>query len=525
MIHKLALAALLAVTSLAQPAMANPISVDGGQIEGKTLPSGVVAWLGVPFAAPPLRQLRWQPPQPVVPWQGIAHTDRFAPECLQPLRSPHQNHYFGNEATSEDCLYLNIWAPKQAKKAPVVVWIYGGGFTIGSASMANYSGEPLATAGVVRVNLAYRVGALGFLAHPELSRESAHGGSGNYALMDQIAALRWVQRNIAKFGGDPANVTIVGQSAGSMSVALLQMSPAAHGLFARAVGMSGSPFGGMLGPATLAQGEAEGLALQERLGAHSLAELRDLPGDRIIAFPPLRHPVIVDGQVITGTAEATFAAGKQNDVPLLIGYTRDETFAPLPPVTSQEDLVAAVRSRYPEKAGPILSAYGVADPARAAADIARDATLGLQMVQWANAQARFGHQPAYAYLFTRRQPYAPGVTFNDHDPATVGAYHAGDVPYWLRTRDAFNLFRTTRNWEPGDVTLEAEMSSALLAFARNGVPASPQLGRWPAFSANAPKLVWLAPQSRIIDWPHFAEIPLLAGIADPGANRTGKPRD
>lgn len=298
-----------AALTLAAPALARPVAVDGGKVEGVTLPSGVNAWLGVPFAAPPLRELRWQPPQPVKPWAGVYHADRFAPQCLQPLRSPRQNHYFGNEATSEDCLYLNVWAPKSAKKLPVVVWVYGGGFNIGSASMANYSGEPLARAGVVRVNIAYRVGALGFMAHPELSRESGYGASGNYGLMDQIAALQWVKRNIAKFGGDPDNVTIAGQSAGSMSVALLQMSPKARGLFHRVVGMSGSPFGGMLGPVSRDKAEAQGLALQKELGAASLSDLRAVPGDKVAAATSPRDPIVIDGRYVTGSAEQVFARG------------------------------------------------------------------------------------------------------------------------------------------------------------------------------------------------------------------------
>lgn len=497
MIRK-ALAALL--LGLASPALADPVSVDGGMIEGTTLPSGVAAWLGVPFAAPPLRDLRWKAPQPVQPWQGVLHADRFAPECLQPLRGSRQNHYFGNEATSEDCLYLNIWAPKGVAKAPVVVWIYGGGFSVGSASMANYSGEPLARDGVVRVNLAYRVGALGFLAHPDLTAEA--GASGNYGLMDQIAALAWVKRNIAQFGGDPANVTIVGQSAGAMSVSLLQASPLAKGLFARAVAMSGSAFGGMLGPVPLASAEAQGTALQRDLGAASLAEMRSLPGDRIIAATTRRDPIVQDGRVITGTMEATFAARQQAQVPVLIGYTRDESFRPFDPGT---DLAAAVRQRYPQTATAILKAY---TGPTAAAEIARDGTVGLQMAQWASAQQ--GTAPAYAFLFARRQPYAPGITFSDHDPATVGAYHTGDVPYWLRTRDSLNLFRETRAWEPADQGLEDEMATALLSFARTGVPHSPRLGPWPAFSPKKPQLVLLDLQPRTIHWPHFADMPLLA---------------
>ena len=518
------LAALLLALAGAAAAQARPIPVDGGRIEGVTLPSGVAAWLGVPFAAPPLRELRWQPPRPVAPWRGTFHADRFAPECLQPLRGSRQNHYFGNEATSEDCLYLNIWAPRTGRKLPVVVWIYGGGFNIGSASMANYSGEPLARAGVVRVNIAYRVGALGFLAHPDLTRESGTGGSGNYGLMDQIAALQWIQRNIAKFGGDPGNVTIVGQSAGSMAVALLQTSPAARGLFHRVAGMSGSPFGGMLGPVPLARAEVQGLALQKELGAASLADMRALPGDRVIAATTQRDPIVIDGQVVTGPAEQVFAAGAQNDVPVLIGYTRDETFQPLGPVASVQRLAETVTARFGDRAGAILAAYRDIDPPRAAADIARDATVGLQMADWASFQQRHGKAPAYAFLFARRQPYAPGISFSDHDPMAAGSYHTGDVPYWLRTRDALNLFRTTRIWEPVDAALEAEMSAALLAFARNGHPASPVLGSWPAFDAAAPKLALLVERPALADWPHFADMALFARAgAEPV--RPGKPRD
>lgn len=520
--------AALALTGAAFALMAQTApptaTVAEGPVEGLALDGGVDAYLGVPFAAPPVRQLRWKPPQPLAPRTSVYRADRFAPECLQPLRGSRQNHYFGEEATSEDCLYLNIWTPRAARKAPVVVWIFGGGFNIGSASMANYSGEPLARAGVVRVNIAYRVGPLGFLAHPELSRESGYGGSGNYGLMDQIAALQWVKRNIAQFGGDPDNVTIVGQSAGSMSVAMLQLSPRAKGLFQRAVGMSGSGFGGMLGPVPLATAEAQGTALAKELGAASIADLRALPGDRIAAAQSPRAPIVADGHVLMGTAEAVFAARAQSDVPILIGYTRDESFRPLGPVRTRAELPAAL-APFGQNAAALLAAYDSGDPARDAADIARDATVGAQMAGWATHQQRFGTAPAYGYLFTRRQPYAPGISFSDHDPATVGAYHTGDVPYWLRTRDALNLFRTTRIWEPGDATLEREMSDALIAFARTGVPASPTIGTWPAFTASDPRLVWLAPQSKAVAWPHFAEMALFAEARPIPRQPGARPRD
>lgn len=510
---------------LAAPATAAPVTVDGGIVEGIELPSGVSAWLGVPFAAPPLRDLRWKQPQPVRPWNGTFHADRFAPECLQPLRGSMQNHYFGNEATSEDCLYLNVWAPKGAARAPVVVWIYGGGFNIGSAAMANYSGEPLAKDGVVRVNIAYRVGSLGFLAHPELTAESGYGGSGNYGLMDQIAALEWVKRNIAKFGGDPENVTIVGQSAGAMSVSLLQASPLARGLFAKAVAMSGSGFGGMLGPVPLDKAEAQGRALQAEVGATSLAEMRTMPGDRIAAATTRRDPIVNDGHVITGALDETFVNRAQSDVPVLVGYTRDESFRPFPAVRTADDLEAAVRGRYPDRADAILKAYAGKDPARAAADIARDGTVGLQMADWAAAQHRHGKAPAYAFIFTRRQPYAPGITFSDHDPATVGAYHTGDVPYWLRTREALNLFRQTRVWEPVDQVIEDEMAAALVAFAMTGQPRSNLAGRWPAFDPAKPRLVWLGEKTQVVAWPNLVAMNLLrTPLLEPRAAGT-KPRD
>lgn len=510
MIRKLISFTLLAFSA---PALSHPVAVDGGRIEGVTLPSGISAWLGVPFAAPPLRELRWKPPQPVTPWDGLRHADRVAPECLQPLRGSLQNHYFGNEATSEDCLYLNIWAPAKAGKAPVIVWIYGGGFNIGSASMANYSGEPLAKDGVVRVNIAYRLGALGFLAHPDLSAEAGYGASGNYGLMDQIAALQWVRRNIAKFGGDPDNVTIVGQSAGAMSVSMLQASPEAKGLFAKVVAMSGGSFSQMLGPVPLAAAEEQGRQLQSELGAASIAAMRNIPGDRIIAATTRRDPLVIDGKVVTNPAVQVFSGRAQSDVPVMIGYTRDESFRPFGPLASADDLEDAVTQRFPQTASMILKAYP-GSLERAATDIARDASVGREIAGWALAQHRFGTQPAYVFQFARRQPYTPGIVFSDHDPATAGAYHTGDVPYWLRTRASLNLFRPTRAWEPIDQVLEDEMASALIAFAQTGVPQGGRVGKWPTFNPKEPRLTWLAEESAIKSWPHYNDMELFQSEAE-----------
>ena len=495
----------------------DPVAVDSGSLAGTELASGVHAYLGVPFAAPPVRELRWRPPQAVTPWQGTYHADRTAPECIQTLRAHDINHYFGEEATSEDCLYLNIWAPPRtagAQAVPVVVWIYGGGFTIGSASMANYNGEQLAKKGVVYVSLAYRVGALGFLAHPELTAESAQHASGNYGFLDQIAALQWIQRNIARFGGDPGNVTIKGQSAGSASVSILQASPLSRGLFHRAVGMSGGALGANMGRARLlSDAEQWGRELQTILKASSLAALRQLPADRILAMQGAtgRYGPLVDGWLLPEDPNAIFAAGKQNDVPILIGYTRDEGFDAFNQAMTLADYRAQAQ-RWGEHSADLLKMYPAktdVEARRAALDIARDATLGLQMRTWARAQTSSGKAPAYMYLFSRVHPYAPGVKFADHDPATIGAYHTGDVPYWLQTLDSLNLFRTTRNWTGYDRELATRMSDVIVSFARTGKPTLTGID-WPTYRKAEERLVELGDSVRVIALPNSSKIDFLA---------------
>lgn len=494
-----------------------PVRTESGLVAGKMLPSGVRAWLGVPFAAPPLRENRWRDPQPHAAWRGVWNADRPAPECIQPLRGRTINHYFGEEATSEDCLYLNIWAPSEPTPAeklhPVIVWIYGGGFNVGSASMANYSGEALAGKGAVYVSIAYRLGPFGFLAHPELTAEG-RGSSGNYGLKDQIAALQWIQRNIAGFGGDPNNVTIAGQSAGSMSVSLLQASPVARGLFQRVVGMSGAAFGGLMAPAPLADAEMEGVALQKALGANSIEAMRDMAADKLLALAGSirRRPIVLDGRVVPVAPEAAFAAGTQSDVPMMIGFTRDESFRSLGAIDSVADYEKAVRTAFPATAERILAAYpakGPEEARRAARDIERDSTLGLQMAGWAKGQSLRGKAPVYAYFFTRTHAYRPGVTFADHDPATVGAYHTADVPYWLGTLDSLNLFRPTRDWTAEDRALSTDMMDRLLAFARGGNPGAD----WPAWTAARSQVHLFGAGDSTIDWPHSRNLSLFKEVA------------
>ena len=529
MMRKVAAFILLAMFCTALPAQAEPVAVDGGLIEGKVMEGGVTGWFGVPFAAPPLRDLRWRAPHPVAAWDGVYHADRFAPMCLQALRSRTMNHYFGNEATSEDCLYLNIWAPSQrsGEKLPVIVWVYGGGFNVGSASMANYSGEPLAREGVVYVALSYRVGPLGFLAHPELSAENA-GHSGNYGLMDQVAALEWVQRNIAQFGGDPGNVTLMGQSAGSMAISLLQADPLARGLLHRIVGMSGSAFDGQMAPVPLAVGEAQGTALQEALGASSIAAMRDLAGDRILAASAptpggvARANIVIDGQHVTAAPEAVFAARGHADVPVMLGFTRDERFADLGTVSTIAEYEARINGIFGAQAGEVLRAFPATSDAgasRALVDLMRDMSVGRQMFGWAQAAAANGEAPAYAYFFTRRQPYADGISFADHNPATAGAYHTGDVPYFLRTLESLNRFRQTRDWTEFDLALRDQMSAAIIAFARGEGP------EWPRFDPADPQVMVLGEEGGVAPWPNHQALPLLAAPAPATTRESSRPRD
>jgi para-nitrobenzyl esterase len=530
---------------LEHPIPGDPIRIESGAVSGKQLDSGVRAYFGVPFAAPPVRDLRWREPQPVTSWQGVYLAVRKAPECIQNLRAHDINHYFGEEATSEDCLYANVWAPRlevaasgssASAKYPVVVWIYGGGFTIGSSAMANYDGEALARKGVVFVSFNYRLGVLGFLAHPELTAESPHHASGNYGFLDQVAALRWIHRNIAAFGGDPDNVTIMGQSAGSMSVFSLQASPLTAGLFQRAVGMSGGPGLGPEAP-SLQEGERIGLQYQAALKVTSLAAMRLLPADRLLAIQnqciagcpdKFQARPIVDGYFLPTPGLQRFAAGLQHDVPLMLGFARDESWNPLMKARTVEQFRQDAVALFGERSAEFLKLYkpgSDADVHQVAAQAVRDGGMATVMRSWARAQKRSGKADVFFYVYSHAHPYVPGITFSDHDPATAGAYHTSEVPYFLETQDALNLFRTTRNWTPYDRELADEMSDCVVAFARTGNPSTARV-KWPAYQLNQEKLLDFGERIKVtqLDTPRMnfmatAHPPFVLGA--PAAERRG----
>ncbi|MBK5272893.1 MAG: carboxylesterase family protein, partial [Bacteroidia bacterium] len=315
------LIAILLVTFFATAQQPSPVKVEQGLVQG-TIEDGLTVYKGIPFAAPPVGDLRWKTPQPAAKWDGVKQTTAFAPGPIQGGNPP--------SGKSEDCLYLNIWSPaKSAKdKIPVLVWIYGGGFGAGATSEPNYSGENLAKKGVVLVSIAYRVGILGFMAHPELSAENPHHASGNYGLLDMIAGLQWIKKNIAAFGGNPNKVTIFGESAGGIAVSMLCASPLAKGLFEGAISESGGSFGPPR-PTTfpgenlkrLADAEAGGVDYAKTAGVSSIAALRKIEADKL---PAGRGWPIIDGYVIPDDQYKLYEAKKFNDIPILVGYNSDE---------------------------------------------------------------------------------------------------------------------------------------------------------------------------------------------------------
>ncbi len=461
------------------------ISTKSGAISGVS-ENGLSVYKGVPFAAPPVGGLRWRPPAPVAAWTGTRKADTFAPACMQtgvsmPGETP--------PAVSEDCLYLNIWTPakKVQLQLPVIVWIYGGGYINGSASMPLYWGDRLAHKSVIVVTIAYRLGPLGFLAHPELTRESPHHSSGNYGLMDQIAALKWIQRNIAAFGGDPKNVTIAGQSSGAISVSILMASPLAKGLFQRAIGESGGLFEPLqLAPKyLLANAERDGEKYAVSLGAASLQELRRLPAARLTGNADgIVHPVI-EPYVLPVSPYEAFTSGQQNDVPLLIGSNADEArsltdVTHVKAATFESDL----EHSFGQLPAPLLAAYPHAtdeEAKQARLGFERDLRFGWDMWAWARLQAGTGQNSVYYYSFRQQPPFPVGSVYEGW-----GASHFAELWYVFD-----HLDQEPWRWTLSDRKAAEEISSYWVNFARSGNPNGQGLPLWPRFTNADNKVLYL----------------------------------
>jgi para-nitrobenzyl esterase len=457
---------------LARAAAPETISIDGGQITG-TVADGVHVYKGIPFAAPPVGDLRWRAPQPVVAWSGVKQANTFGPDCMQtsyPAGSPYAN---APAPMNEDCLYLNVWSAAGAReKRPVMVWIHGGAWTRGSGALPAYDGTALARKGVIVVTTNYRLGAFGFLAHPDLTAESPNHSSGNYAILDHVAALKWVQKNIAAFGGNPANVTIFGESAGSWSVNVVQATPLAKGLFHRAIGESGGQFARH---PRLAEAEQSGVALATAVGADSLKSLRLVPADKLAAMQTFRTGVNVDGWVLPDEVRGIFNQKRQSDVPVLVGSNANEWTTLSSPVTfpkTLDDVHKRIAQQFPGMTQELEAVYPVkteADIAEAMLGIGRDVTFTLEMRTWARMVAVAGRQ-AYLYQFAHVPPSPNAKTW--------GAYHASEIPY---------VFGTLRNrswpFTETDFTLSDRMSSYWVNFATTGDPNGKALPMWTPYDA------------------------------------------
>lgn len=461
-----------------------PIQIESGFIRGSyDKRTGIYAYKGIPFAAPPVGELRWKAPQPVIPWKDTLACFSFGPSPMQTKPVPFL--FLGPEFVvpqvplSEDCLYLNVWtkARSSAEKRPVLVWIYGGGFVTGGAAAPGYSGEALAEQGIIFVSFNYRLGIFGFFAHPSLTQESPNHSSGNYALMDQIAALSWIKNNIAAFGGDPNRVTIAGQSAGSASVNCLLASPLAHGLFQGAIGESGSLVleNPVLRMRTRHDAEADGLSTASRLKAGSLKDLRALPASELQQQGFGFYAPIVDGYVMPVSVAEAYQTGQQNHVPLLTGWNADEGI--LFGIESKDNFAKQARqfgadSNLFKKYFPSTTdSESIASQIRFSAD----KTMGLTTYQWALKQNANNKASTFLYFFSRKPP-AEG------DKKRFGAYHTAEIGYALHNLDSIQ-----RAWLPLDRQLEKTMSTYWIQFVKTGDPNQSGLPFWGPFSLENPR--------------------------------------
>lgn len=464
------------------------VKTENGRVHGKTINNGKVnAWLGLPYAAPPVGELRWKFPQLAAKWTGERDATRYAAHCAQ-------NHVFDDmvfqdRGGSEDCLYLNVYAPAGAhagSNLPVMFWIHGGGFSGGSSDEPRHNGDFLPLKGVVLVTINYRLGVFGFLATSDLAKE-ADGAAGNYAFADMIAALRWVKTNIRQFGGDADNVTIFGESAGSFAVSSLMASPLAQGLFAKAIGESGGAVAGTtLVYDTLAEREVKDAKWVETLQVKSLAELRALPTQKILDAakgPAVGFPPNIDGKILTEPVGSTYAAGKQAHVPLIAGWNRDEgSFFAMRGMTALQWKEIA-KKNFGDRADEFLKLYPAdsdEQALRSAIDFGSDQFIAYGTWAWLEAQRKTGSAPVYRYFFEL------AATPSKYHPGTF-AFHSDDIEYVFGTLD------TRPGWavRPEDRTLSEQIMTYWTNFAKTGNPNGGNLPQWPKYNDDGYPLIHL----------------------------------
>jgi len=472
---------LFCVAASALPAAVPEIvSVETGRVKG-VVNNGVAAFKGIPFAAPPVGELRWKAPQPAPKRTSVREATAFGARCMQ--GNIFGDMVFRDNGPSEDCLYLNVWSPVPEGKThsllPVMVWIYGGGYAAGASSEPRQDGEVLAKKGVVVVSFNYRLNVFGFLAHPGLAKETGRTGSGNYGLLDQVAALQWVQKNAKAFGGDPANVTIFGESAGAFSVSGLMASPLAKGLFHKAIGESGAFFGSSLAVKSAADAQLAGEKFASSVGASSIDELRAKPAADLLQAT-LKDPeglsAAVDGLFFPEDPTAIYKAGKQAHVPLLAGWNADEGSAEWffgKEKAGAESFKAKVHDQFKEVSDKVLDLYPCATDEQAtqsAAALSSDAFIVYSTWKWLELQRTTGESATYRYEFDDAPPANP----------SRGAYHSAEIEFVFEALPSKNL-----PWRPEDNKLSDLMSTYWTNFAKTGDPNGSGLPQWPAYSPAA----------------------------------------
>jgi para-nitrobenzyl esterase len=494
-------AIILCAAVVCPAAGADRVKIANGVVESTEPPTdGVRSFKGLPFAQPPVGDLRWREPQPVKNWSGVRSADKFGPACMQRL-SPNADYWFRGDGMSEDCLYLNVWTPAKSgrEKLPVLVYIFGGGFQNGDGSEPRYDGGRMAHEGIVAVSLNYRTNVFGFFVHPELTKESPHHASGNYGLLDQVAALEWVQKNIAAFGGDPKRVTIAGESAGSISVSALMASPLSKHLIAGAICESGAAIAS-LPPRPLAEAEQNGVKFAAAAGAESLAALRAMTAQQIqdaaAKAQGVRFSTALDGYFLSKTLTEIGLAGEQAKVPLLAGSNTEEQ-GPRSVLAGGEptpDVLAdAIRKLYGDKAEPVLKAYAATstdEVFEAAAHLASARFISYGTWKWTELHMQTSGKPVYRYLYAKVRPAylgmpgqpppvapAPGPGGAPQTQAPRGAVHSAEIQYAMGNLDLDPRYR----WEPADREVSKMMQAYFVNFIKTGKPDGPGLPSWPAY--------------------------------------------
>lgn len=472
------------------PAASNPlqVKVESGLLEG-TWSSGISMFLGIPYAAPPVGNLRWKEAQPAQSWTGVLKADHFGPRAMQePVFSDMQ---FRSDGVSEDCLYLNVWTPNPSGRAllPVLVYFYGGGYVAGDGSEYRYDGESMARQGIVAVTVNYRLGVFGFFAHPELSKETAYHGSGNYGLMDQSTALRWVKQNIAAFGGDPSRVTIAGESAGSISVSAQMASPKSRDLIAGAIGESGAIINPTLAPLTQAEMEAVGTKFQTFAGAKSLADLRAIPAQKLLElaskFDVWAFRSNVDGYFLPEMPVKLMAEGKQARIPLMLGWNSAEgnyTSITGDAEPSPENYKASIQKMFGNQAAEVLKLYPGNSREEVMASgtaLAGDQFISYSTWKWFDLHRKTGGSPVYRYFYERPRPAMRPEAGNE--PASTGASHSAEIEYAMGNLPTNRVY----DWQPEDYKVSAILQAYFVNFIKTGNPNGLGLPVWPAADNSA----------------------------------------